>query len=293
MNFGLTGASGFIGRAVIDLALRRGHEVIAFSRNRGHAIPGCEMRPFSLESAPDISGCDAIIHLAGEPVAGLWTAAKKRRIRESRVQGTRRVAEAILAAPVKPEAFVCASGIALYGDGGEQEQTEDFPSGDGFLAETAQAWEAEARQAENVTRVVRLRTSLVLGPRGGALAAMLPLFRAGLGARLGSGQQWAAWIHLADMAMLTLFAVENQEAEGAINAAAPWPVRNREFTQALARAVHRPAFLAVPAFALRLALDGFACELLESRRVVPGRATELGFRFRFPELKEALADLLP
>jgi len=291
MNIGITGATGLIGEKIIDLALRRGHEVIAFSRNPARSISGCTVRSFSLETPPDISGCEAFIHLAGEPIAGLWTAEKKRRIRESRVLGTRRVVEAINAAKQPPEVFLCGSAIGIYGDLGDTEISEQSPSGSGFLCEVVQDWEAEARQVHN-TRVVLLRTSIVLGKRGGALPPLTRLFRTALGGRLGNGRQWMPWIHVEDEAMLALFAIENLDLRGPLNAAAPWPVRNAEFTEALAKAVHRPAFFHVPAFALR-ALGEFSHELLDSKRVVPAAAAEHGFRFRFPELKDALKDLLP
>jgi len=291
MNIGITGATGFIGKTIIDLALRRGHEVIAFTRHPEKKIPGCTMREFSLERPPDIAGCEAIVHLAGESVVGLWTTAKKRRIIESRVQGTRRIVEAIEASAQKPEVLVCGSAIGFYGDAGERELTEHAPQGTGFLADTVAAWEAEARQAEGV-RTVMLRTSLVLGTGGGALQPMVPVFRAALGGRFGDGRQWMSWIHLEDEARLALFAVENLDLRGPVNASAPWPVRNAEFTATLARVVRRPAFFHVPAFALRV-LGEFSHELLDSKRVLPASALEHGFGFRFPELEPALKDLLP
>ena len=290
MTLGITGASGFIGQAITDLALRRGHEVVAFTRHPERAIPGCTMRGFGLDRVPDLSGCDAIIHLAGEPILGLWTPAKQRRIVESRVQGTRRIVEAIHASATKPEVLVCGSAIGFYGDAGDRELTEQSPAGIGFLADTVGAWEAAAREATEV-RVVLLRTSLVLGKGGGALGVMAPVFRAALGGRLGDGRQWMSWIHLEDQARLALFAVENLDVCGPLNAAAPWPVRNAEFTQILARAVRRPAFLHVPAFALRL-LGGLSHELLDSKRVLPAAALEHGFGFRFSELAPALKNLL-
>ena len=289
MNLGITGATGFIGRRIIDIALRRGHEVTAFTRTPERAIPGCTMRRFTLEAAPDLRGCEAVIHLAGEPIAELWTAAKKRRIAESRVLGTRRVVEAIHACAEKPEVFISGSAIGFYGDRGDEALTESAGPGSGFLAQTVQAWEAEALRAEGV-RTVLLRTSIVLG-KGGALAAMAPAFRLGLGGPLGSGHQWMSWIHIDDLAQLALFAAENLDVRGPLNAAAPWPVRNAEFTRTLARVLRRPAFLRVPAFALR-ALGDLGRTLLASQRVLPARATEHGFRFRFPELQPALENIL-
>jgi hypothetical protein len=291
MNLGITGASGFIGRALIDHALRRGHEVIAFTRDPRRAIPGCEMREFSLHLPPDLRGCEAVIHLAGESVVGLWTPAKKRRIVASRVEGTRRVVEAITKLDHKPEAFVCGSAIGFYGDGGERELTEQTPAGTGFLAETVLAWESEAARVEGV-RTVLVRTGIVLGGGGGALRAMTPIFRAGLGGQIGHGRQWMSWIHLEDEVRLLLFAVENLDVRGPLNATAPWPARNAEFTRALATALRRPAFFRVPAFALR-ALGDFSHELLDSKRVLPAAALDQGYGFRFPELAPAMRDLFP
>jgi uncharacterized protein len=290
MHIGLTGATGFIGRKLIDIALRRGHEIVAFTRQPEKTIPGCEMRRFSLEAPPDINGCEALVHLAGESVAGIWTSKKKRAIIESRVMGTRRLVEAIHAARVKPEALVSGSAVGYYGDRGEEELTESSAPGSGFLAETVKAWEAEARRAENV-RVVLLRTAIVLGRKGGALAAMQPVFKLGLGGKLGNGRQWMPWIHLEDLASLILFAIENLDVSGALNASAPWPARNAEFTKSLASVLRRPAVFSVPAWTLKAALGGFSAELLESKRVLPAAAAEHGFGFRFSELAPALADL--
>jgi uncharacterized protein (TIGR01777 family) len=290
MIIGLTGATGFIGRRIIDLALQRGHEVVAFTRDPRRILPGREMRKFSLEAPPDLRGCEAVIHLAGESVFGLWTTAKKRRIRGSRVLGTRRVVDAIVALHEPPEVLVCGSAIGFYGDAGDAELTEASPAGATFLAETCQAWEGAAFKATRC-RVVLLRTGIVLGSKGGALRAMTPVFRAGLGGPVGSGEQWMSWIHLDDEARLALFAVENLDVRGPLNATAPWPARNADFTRTLARMLRRPAFCRVPAFALRL-LGDFSHELLDSKRVVPAAATEHGFGFQFPELEPALKNLL-
>ena len=290
MNIGLTGASGFLGGRILDLALRRGHEIIAFSRRPERAIPGCTMRAFSLDAPPNITGCEALIHLAAESPIGLWTAAKKRRIAETRVLGTRRVVEAIAAASVKPEVLVNGSAIGFYGDRGEEELTEGLPPGRGFLAETVQAWEGEAAVAKDI-RVVLLRTALVFGRKGGAWPLMSLPFRFGLGAQLGDGRQWMSWIHLEDVAQLALFAVENLDLRGPVNAAAPWPVRNADFTRLLARRLHRPVFVRAPAFLLRAVLGDFSQEILDSKRVLPALACEHGFGFQFPEIDAALKDL--
>lgn len=290
MHIGITGASGLIGRHIVEIALRRGHEVIAFSRSPQRSLPGCTVRAFAPPAPPDISGCDALIHLAGESVLGLWTPAKKQRIVHSRIAGTRAVAAAIAQAPTPPEVLVSGSAIGFYPDSGDAELTEITPGGNGFLAETTRAWEAEAF-AVSRSRVVLLRTGIALAREGGALGVMTPLFRWGLGGRLGSGSQWMSWIHIQDLARLFLFAAENLAVHGPVNGTAPWPERNAAFTKALARRLHRPAFVHAPAWAIRL-LGDFSHELLDSKRVLPAVATEHGFRFEFPELAGALANLL-
>jgi len=288
MILAITGASGFIGQRLVDVALRRGHEVVAFTRNTSLHIPGCEMRPWT--TSPNLAGCDAVIHLAGESVMGLWTTAKKRRIADSRILGTRALVAAINSMAHPPEVLVSGSAIGFYGNRGEEKLTESSPPGSGFLADTSLAWEREALKA-SATRVVLLRTSLVLGHNGGALGPLAPLFRTGLGGPISTGRQWMSWIHLEDHIRLTLFAVENLDVRGPLNASAPWPVRNEEFTRTLAASLRRPAFLRVPAWALR-PLGDFRHELLDSKRVLPEVASTQGFGFQFPELGPALRNLL-
>jgi uncharacterized protein (TIGR01777 family) len=181
--------------------------------------------------------------------------------------------------------------VGFYGDGGESELRESAPVGSGFLAETTAAWECEAGQAQ-AGRVVLLRTAIVLGRGGGALQAMLPPFRLGLGAIMGSGRQWMPWIHLEDQARLILFALEDMNVRGPLNATAPWPVRQSDFAKTLGRVLRRPVFLHAPAFVLRLILRGLAEEMLESKRAVPAAAAEHGFGFKYPELEPALRDLV-
>lgn len=290
MNIGITGASGLIGRKITDLALRRGHEVIAFSRTPSRSLPGCTMRAFDGVTPPDLSGCEAVIHLAGESVIGLWTPAKKRRITESRVLGTRAIAAAIQAMPSPPEALVCGSAIGFYGDSGDTELTETSPSGTGFLSQTTRAWEAEARKVTRC-RVVLLRTGIALAKEGGALRVISTIFRMGLGGRLGPGTQWMSWIHVNDLARLFLFATENLELSGPVNGTAPWPVRNLEFTKTLASKLRRPTLFTVPAIALHL-LGDFSHEMLDSKKVLPAEACNHGFPFEYPELKAAFENLL-
>lgn len=294
MNIGISGVSGFIGSRIAELAAQRGHTVIGFSRSAPRPIPHCkETRLFSLDQKINLEGCDAIIHLAGENVFRLWTQKKKQRILESRQAGTRHLINTINASTTPPKVLVSGSAIGFYGDTGEQETDEDSPGGHGFLAEVTQVWEAEAlRASERGVRTVLLRTAVVLGRNGGALGAMLPVFRLGAGGRLGSGRQWMSWIHLDDIAAMALFGVETAEVQGPLNASSPAPVRNTDFTHALAGALHRPAFMHVPAFALRTVLGQFSEELLGSKRVIPKKAIAAGFNFKFPNLSAALADIL-
>lgn len=294
MKIGLTGASGFIGRRVIQLAAQHGHEVIGYSRQTEHALPGCiETRLFAPGRSVDVNGCDALIHLAGENVFGLWTKAKKQRILESRTLGTRQIVHAIATSAVPPRVLVSGSAIGFYGDTAEALVDESAERGHGFLADVTVAWETEALRARaHDTRVVLVRTGVVLG-KGGALRVMSLPFRLGLGGKLGDGQQWMSWIHLDDEAAMLIFAAENPEVTGPINAVAPEPIRNADFTRLLAQAVHRPAFLPAPKFALKALLGEFSAELLESKRIVPRVAAEHEFAYQFPFLEDALGNLLP
>jgi uncharacterized protein (TIGR01777 family) len=278
MNISISGASGFIGRHLMKSLAQAGHSVCALSR---HA-PAAE----SLREA------DAIIHLAGEPVAQRWTAAAKQRILDSRVVGTRNLVEALGRLTRRPETLICASAIGYYGSRGDEVLTESSAPGSGFLPEVCVAWEREAQAAEAFgIRVVRVRTGVVLDANGGALVRMLPPFRMGLGGRLGSGRQWMSWIHLEDLAALFQFAVESQ-VRGPLNAVAPNPVTNSDFTRELAHALRRPAVFPVPEFALKMLFGEMADVLLASQRVAPAAAEAAGFRFRFPQLAPALESLL-
>lgn len=244
------------------------------------------------EEIPDLAPLgrlDGVVHLAGETVAGRWSADRRETIRRSRVLGTAALVGALSVLPEPPRVLVSASAVGFYGDRGEEDLTEAAPPGAGFLAEVCREWEAAARRAEDLgVTVVRVRLGLVLGPGGGALPALLPLFRAGLGGPLGSGRQWWPWVHLDD-AVGALRTALGAEASAAVNAVAPAPIRQRDFARTLGRILHRPAWLPAPRAALDLALGGFARELLDSRRVLPRWLGEAGYQWRRPDLEAALA----
>ncbi|MEP6715633.1 MAG: TIGR01777 family oxidoreductase [Terriglobia bacterium] len=294
----VSGGTGFIGRRVVERLLRDGHYVGIWSRKPGlvtrPALAAFSWEPLAGEPPEEsVNTMDAVIHLAGEPVAQRWNAAVKVRIRDSRVIGTRRLVDVIGRVPHKPKVLVCASAIGIYGDRGDEVLTETSSTGPGFLADVCRAWEAEAdRATEFGLRVVKLRIGFVLGKDGGALAMIAPAFRAFAGGRLGSGRQWMPWIHADDVAEMLVYAVENGNVSGVWNATAPNPVRNAEFTRKVARAVHRPAIIPVPLFALKLAFGELGRHMLDSARVIPARAAEAGFPFRYPELGGALHNLL-
>lgn len=295
----VTGASGFIGRRVVQVLREGGHIVDATSRNPDRArdsladvdtlhrwSPGDEPVP-----ADAVRAADAVIHLLGESVAGYWTDAKKRRIRDSRVIGTRNLVAGIEAvpAPDRPRALLGASAIGYYGDRGDERLTEESAPGDDFLAGVCAAWEHEVSRAEGLgVRVSALRTGLVLGEDGGLLGVMVPVWKLCLGGPMGSGRQLWPWVHVDDVAGMYRWALEEAVA-GPINAVGPEPVTQAAFAKALGRAVGRPAVVPVPAFALRLVLGEFATESLSSHRVVPERALREGYAFRYPDLDGALA----
>ncbi len=236
--------------------------------------------------------CDALINLAGEPIAQRWTAAAKIRIHDSRVEGTRRLVNALATESHRPRVLVCASAVGIYGSRGDEILTEKSPVGSGFLPNVVKEWEEAARLAEPLgIRVVSLRFGVVLG-HGGALGKLLLPFRLGAGGRLSSGRQWMSWIHVDDAVSLILFALDNPEFRGPVNATAPDPVTNDEFTRRLARALHRPAIFPVPAFALKLIFGEMSEVLLDSQRVLPAAAQAAGFTFRYTELSAALIHIL-
>jgi uncharacterized protein (TIGR01777 family) len=284
----LTGGTGFIGDPVARALRAAGHDVTIVSRHPGH-VPAKAIAWDGVRDA--MRETDAVVNLAGESIAGgRWTDARKRAILDSRLDATRTLVDAIAAAPARPAVLVNASAIGFYGPRRDEELDESAPAGEGFLADVCRRWEAEALRAQPLgVRVVALRLGVVLGPDGGALASMLLPFRAGLGGPLGSGKQWMSWIHRDDVVGLVLAALAIDASAGPVNATAPVPVRNRDFTAALAKAVHRPAFFRVPAIALRLVLGEMADMLLTGQRVVPTAARAAGYVFRHDELASALA----
>ena len=292
----VVGGTGFVGRNLVG----RLENPIVAGRSPDRIcrhFAGLEARAWNSEQrtgAEFFADVDTVFHLAGESVFhGRWTVAKKERIRSSRVDGTRRLVEAMAAADQPPATLICASAIGYYGARADELLTEHSGPGDDFLARVCVDWEHEAMQAEELgVRVVCIRTGVVLGRDGGALAQMLIPFKLGFGGRLGSGNQWMSWIHLDDLVGIMLHAAANQEIHGPVNGVAPEPVTNRTFTRALAGALRRPAVLPVPASILRLAIGEFATVLLASQRVVPERISEAGYIFSFPHLAEAFADLL-
>jgi uncharacterized protein (TIGR01777 family) len=292
----VTGATGFIGRPLCAAA----GDAVALARDpaRASALPGvASAHGWDAERevpAAALDGIDAVFHLAGEPIAeGRLDAEHRRRVLESRVNGTRRVVEAISRARPRPPVLVAASAVGFYGSRGDEELDESSAPGAGFLAELCARWEEEARAAAALgVRVVALRIGVVLGPGGGALARMLPFFRLGLGGRVGDGRQWMPWIHRDDVVGLALHAARDPSLAGPVNATAPAPVTNRELTRALGEVLHRPAILPVPVAALRVAFGDLAGVLVASQRALPRAALRAGYRFRFDDLRAALADAI-
>jgi len=294
----ISGASGLIGREVSGLLLDGNHEVHSLVRDGAKFAAGDVVwNPSKGLKAEQVAGFDVIIHLAGRPVATLWTAQAKQEIRNSRVEGTANLAFAVaesFRAEGKPRALISSSAIGYYGSRGDEELVEESEPGFGFLAEVCRDWEAAAQPAAMAgVRVAHMRTSLVLSAKGGALAKMLPAFRLGVGGKLGSGRQWWSWVSLHDAARAFVFAVEDERMHGAVNLAAPDALTNAEFTRILGRVLHRPTLLSVPAFALKIATGEMAGQmLLASQRVVPRRLLEAGFHFEDEELEPLLRKLV-
>jgi uncharacterized protein len=293
MKVAITGASGLVGRALVRSLRGDGHEVVRLVRKEPGGADEARWDPFGAIDAKALDGVDAVVHLAGAGIGDhRWTESYKRQIRDSRVVGTRNLAETLAGLTIKPRVLISASGMNFYGDTGDRETDETAPAGTGFLAGLARDWEAAAAPAADAgIRVVHPRSGHVLARDGGLLGRLLPLFKLGVGGKLGSGRQWMSWIARDDHVAALRFLIDGDLA-GPVNLTTPHPVTNAEFTKALGRAVGRPAVLTVPPFALRIALDGLADEgALINLRIVPGRLTAAGFAFRRPELAGALAEV--
>jgi hypothetical protein len=297
MNYLITGATGFLGKKLVGLLLERGDSVNYLARKRSPELDSrAAYHCWNPPEKPPLNSVprhDAIVHLMGEPIMQRWTDQAKKRIRSSRVDSTRQLVSAIADLKYKPRVLVSASAVGYYGNRGDEILTESSSPGNGFLAELCGDWEREALRARELgLRVVTVRIAPVLGRQGGALAEMLKPFRLGLGGKFGSGRQWMPWIHIEDLIRLFVFAAQNDTLSGAVNGSSPNPVTNAVFTRTLAKILSRPAFFAVPGFALKLALGELAGFLLDSLRVIPPAAEQAGFALEYPELAGALRSML-
>jgi len=291
---GVIGASGFVGGAVSRELAEAGVEVTGFSR-RPDAARMDGVAAWRCSRALDVSGLDAVVNLAGEPINRRWTAARRERFHDSRAGLTEQLVEAIAGLPAdeRPQVLVNASAVGIYGDRGDELLDEAAAAGEGYLVDLCTAWERAAAAAEGLgVRVVTLRIGVVLGRGGGAFELMRRIFFFGLGGRLGSGDQWVPWIHLTDMARAVCFALTESQLSGPVNGVAPGSEQNRGFTKLLGAQMRRPAVLPTPGFALKAVLGGFGEVLLGSQRVVPAALQDAGFEFRFSDLESALADLV-
>jgi uncharacterized protein len=301
MRLVVTGATGFIGTPLCARLLEQGHTLTLFTRGSPRDAGGATKRwvhwtpGASGEWGTALDGADGVINLAGEPIAAKkWTHLQRHRIETSRTDGTNSLVQAIARAAARPKFLISASAVGYYGPRGDETVTEETPPGDDFLSFVCREWEEEAKKAEQLgLRVARLRTGIVLGSGGGALAKMVEPFKFYIGGALGSGQQWMSWIQLEDHVRLILELIDNIQASGPVNATAPNPVRNKEFCETLGKVLHRPCWAPVPGFALKLVLGDMADMLLSGQRVIPAAAQKLGFQFRYPTLEEALQASMP
>ncbi|HMI52981.1 MAG TPA: TIGR01777 family oxidoreductase [Candidatus Saccharimonadales bacterium] len=300
MKILVTGATGLVGTALVEALGREGHMVCRLLRAGSKKREGAE-RGFDVEWNPETGelggagvGPDAVVNLAGAPIAdGRWTEERKKLLHSSRIDTTRALVKILAEMNARPRVLVSASACGIYGDRGDELLSEESKPGRDFLSELALEWEAEAVKAEALgIRVVLPRFGIILAREGGALPQMMKPFRVGLGGKLGNGQQWMSWVALEDVIGILRMAIESSSLRGAVNVVAPEPVRNVEFTKILARAIDRPAIFTAPAFALRLALGEMADALLGSQRVTPHRAEQNGYQFRYSQLEPALAEIL-
>lgn len=300
MKVAITGATGFVGSRLVERLQAQGHQPLILTRNRAsadRAFPTLEIVAYTPTESGSwqqaIAGCDAVVHLAGEPIAeSRWTPERKQEILKSRQLSTQKIVEAIAQANPKPTVLVNASAIGYYGTSETATFDESSPAGNDFLSEVCQAWEAEAQKVKNAgVRLVILRLGIVLGD-GGALAKMTPPFKVFAGGPIGTGRQWFSWIHRDDLVNLILEAVTRKDIEGVFNATAPNPVRMTELCQTIGETLNRPSWLPVPSFALEALLGEGAKVVLEGQQVLPKRTTSYGFKYRYPTVKQALAEIL-
>ena len=289
----VSGVSGPIGKALLPELRKRGH-VIRLVRGRVTGNDQISWNPAQALPPQQVEGFDIVIHLAGETIVGRWNAAKKARIRDTRVQGTKTLVEPLTKTAHPPRVFICASAIGYYGDRGDELLREESAPGSDFLAQVCREWETATQPATNAgIRTVNTRFGVILSRDGGALPKMLPPFRMGVGGRIGNGRQWMSWIHIADVVGAIEHALDNPSVSGAVNVVGPNPAMNAEFTRTLARVLHRPAIFPMPAFAARLAFGEMGdALLLASQRVEAAKLTANGYRFQFEDLSAALAALL-
>ncbi len=299
MKILITGGTGFIGTHLTARLLRAGHEITILTRS-ARTVPASAGLTY-LEGNPakrgtwqeSVGSQEVLINLAGASIFSRWTEEYKTLMVQSRRDATLNLVEGISARPDRPVALFSASAVGYYGFHGDEELTEESPRGDDFLARLAVEWEQEAREAEKKgARVVITRFGIVLGEKGGALGQMVPLFEKFVGGPIGSGRQWFSWIHVQDLAEAVVFLIDRPEISGPVNFTAPQPVRNRDLAASLGRTLHRPSILPAPAFMVRLALGEFGSVILKGQRVIPRRLLDSGFIFRYPEIDQALLDIL-
>jgi hypothetical protein len=300
MKIALTGATGFVGSALVTHLSQAGHSLKLLVRRPEKArslFPHCQIVPYQATLAGDwfqaIADCEAVINLAGEPISERWTPEYKEAILQSRQVGTRKIVEAIAQAPQRPKVLINASAIGYYGISETACFDETASAGQDFLAQVCQAWEEEARAVTNYgVRLAILRSGIVLGAGGGALAKMLPPFQLFAGGPIGSGKQWFSWIDLVDLLRLVEFVLMREDLQGVFNATAPTPVRMAEFCQTLGQVLNRPSWLPVPDLALELLLGEAAQLVLEGQKVIPQAAIAAGFEFQYPQLLGSLENIL-
>ncbi len=305
MKVAITGATGFVGSRLVEKLKAEGHQILVLTRNQerakrifpASAFPNLEIFAYRPAESGDwqqsIADCDAVVNLAGEPIAERWTPEHKKAILESRQLGTRKIVEAIALADPKPSVLINPSAIGYYGTSETATFDEDSPGGNDFLAEVCKKWEAEAQKVKEAgVRLVILRTGIVLDKDGGALAKMLPPFKLFAGGPLGSGRQWFSWIHRDDLVNLIVEALKRPDIEGTFNATAPNPVRMNQFCQTLGEVMNRPSWLPVPAFALETLLGEGAKVVLEGQQVLPKKIQSIAFQYQYPTLKSALEGII-